>query len=151
MTESATSARKVLARQREAQAVKLRINGAEYAEIGALLGISKQAAWKLVSNYLKATRAQTGEDANVLRDLELQRLDALYMAMHPQAVKGNQGAVDRCLRIMERRAKLEGLDAPTKNEVTGARGGPVEVETTFKDAILRKLLTPDNDTPANNG
>jgi hypothetical protein len=36
-------------------------------------------------------------------------------------------AVDTVLRLMDRRAKLNGLDMPTKAEVTGAGGGPLQM------------------------
>jgi hypothetical protein len=36
-------------------------------------------------------------------------LDALLLILWPQVKKGDQGAIDRVLRVMERRA----LDAPT--------------------------------------
>ena len=120
--------------------------GAQYADIGVSMGISRQAAWMLVKKSLEATRKETGESADLLRELELQRLDKLYLAMNKQAEQGNQGAVDRCIRIMERRARLVGLDAPVKQDVSGN----VSVEVDYKDAILRKLLTPD-DAPGDAG
>jgi hypothetical protein len=36
-------------------------------------------------------------------------------------------AVDTVLRLMDRRAKLNGLDMPAKAEVTGANGGPLQM------------------------
>jgi hypothetical protein len=36
-------------------------------------------------------------------------------------------AVDTVLRLMDRRAKLNGLDMPAKAEVTGAGGGPLQM------------------------
>jgi hypothetical protein len=47
-----------------------------------------------------------------VRLLELARLDDLFTVMYRQAMDGSRLAVDRCLRIMERRAALVGLDAP---------------------------------------
>lgn len=46
-------------------------------------------------------------------------------------------AIDRLLKIEERRAKLLGLDAPKKTELTGADGGPVE----FSE-IRRTIIDP---------
>lgn len=39
--------------------------------------------------------------------------------------------------LSERRAKLLGLDAPVKSELTGAEGGPVQIDA--KDALIHKL------------
>ena len=57
------------------------------------------------------------ENARTVRDLEVKRLDNIMIRRYPQAMDGNQGAVDRMLRIMERRAKLLGLDAPTQQTI----------------------------------
>jgi hypothetical protein len=59
------------------------------------------------------------EEAVHVRDLELQRLDALYLVAYAEVEDGNIPAIDRCLRIMERRAKLLGLDAAEKVEHSG--------------------------------
>jgi len=42
--------------------------------------------------------------------LELERLDAMQAAIWDDAMNGHLGAIDRVLKIMERRAKLLGLD-----------------------------------------
>jgi hypothetical protein len=39
------------------------------------------------------------------------RLDALWRPMYLRAIGGDSLVVDRCLRIMARRAALNGLDA----------------------------------------
>jgi hypothetical protein len=138
MTESSTSARKVTAVERAKTAVRMRMAGAQYADIGVSMGISRQAAWMLVKKSLEATRKETGESADLLRELELQRLDKLYLAMNKQAEQGNQGAVDRCIRIMERRSKLVGLDAPTKQDVTS--GGEKIQETKIDDTRYDRAI-----------
>lgn len=38
------------------------------------------------------------------------------------------GAAHARVRIEEREAKLLGLDAPTKSEVSGSQGGPITIE-----------------------
>jgi hypothetical protein len=58
-----------------------------------------------------------GNPAKELRDLEAARLDRLQEQPWLQAVQGNLAAIDRCLRIMERRAKLLGLDEVDPNRV----------------------------------
>jgi hypothetical protein len=63
------------------------------------------------------------EEAAVIRDIELQRLDDLYQIAWIEANAGNIAAIDRCLRVMERRAKLLGLDAPEKID----HGGDIQI------------------------
>lgn len=109
-----TSAKSIPAAERREQALLLRKAGYQYEAIGAKLGISKQAAHQLIQRTLRATLREPAAD---LRTLEVERLDDLLRALYPQARKGNHGAIDRVLRIMERRAKLLGLDAPVRSEV----------------------------------
>lgn len=123
--------------------MRLRVLGATYAQIGERLGISKQAAHEYVTTELALLRAQTAEAAEQVRDLELARLDAVLVPQLKAAIEGSQGAVDRVLRIQERRAKLLGLDAPTKSEVGGPGGGPVEIAGA-KEALAALLARRSN-------
>lgn len=123
--ESKTSKRILQGQERAQAAVALRLKGETYGEIGKALGISAPSAYRAVARSLKRVIAKTSEDADELRTLELQRLDKLLLALWPRASKGNDAAVDRVLRVMERRAKLKGLDAPV--QVSGPGGGPIEM------------------------
>ena len=102
---------RMTAAERRRQAVELRKAGATYERIGAKLGVSAQAAWKAVDKALAATKRATSEAAETVRQIELSRLDAMQAGLWLTAIKGNHGAVDRVLRIMERRARYLGLDA----------------------------------------
>ena len=78
------------------------------------------------------------EDAEKLRTLELQRLDSLFIKMYEQAENGNQGAVDRCIRIQERRSKLLGLDLPLD---TGEDGSTREIYKLPADSIAENYYS----------
>jgi hypothetical protein len=45
---------------------------------------------------------------------ELDRLDRMQVALWPRAMKGDDKAINTIIRLMERRASLIGIDAPTK-------------------------------------
>jgi len=119
MTESKTSNRKITAVERREKAIELRKAGATYQSIADNLGVTPQAAHKMVMKVLGDLAEKSQENAEHVRSIELQRLDKLFFAMYQQAVKGSQGAVDRCLRIMDRRAKYLGLDAPKEVAMDG--------------------------------
>ena len=56
---------------------------------------------------------------------------------------GNPVFLDKILGVIDRRAKLLGLDAPTKSELTGAGGGPiftasVALDDASQEALLRR-------------
>lgn len=113
--------------QRQLQALELRKQGLTYRDIGDKLSISYQQAHNDVNAELKRLAALTLDCAEELRQLELERLDMLIKGLEPMARVGNPGAVTAYLRVMERRAKLLGLDAPVRQEVTGADGGALEI------------------------
>ena len=49
---------------------------------------------------------------SMLRELEVQRLDAMLYAVWDDVLQGDANAVHTALRISERRSRLLGLDAP---------------------------------------
>ena len=120
-TTSAARARKL---ERQAKALELRRMGKGYIEIASVLGIGKSQAHRLVQSGLSEARAQIDAEASELKAEELSRLDAMLSGLWPDARKGGQGAVDRVLKIMERRAKLLGLDAPVKLAHGGDKDAP---------------------------
>lgn len=107
--------RRVATALRRQQAVDLRVAGATYEKIGTALGISKQAAYKLVEGALAETAKKTNEDAVKLRELDLMRVDALIVALWKN--RSSPRNADSILRAMSRRAELLGLDAPKRAEV----------------------------------
>lgn len=123
--ESKTSIRRIEAKKKAAEALFLRLAGATYQDI------ANQLAYKNPSGAQRAVeRAMLDtiqEPADKLRKLELSRLDRMQRGLWGKAIIGGTGAVDRIIKIMERRAKLTGLDLPTivKNELTGPNGGPI--------------------------
>jgi hypothetical protein len=101
--------------EREAKALELRKEGATYGAIARSIGYTdRSAAAKPVSRALAAT---IQEPADELRRLESERLDALLAAVWHDAMAGRRSAVESALRIMDRRSKLIGLDAPLRRAV----------------------------------
>lgn len=116
--------------------IRLRKTGMTYQQIseatiarfgadGLPEGWDSRYAYKDVMRVLQGLNDEIREDGEELRELELMRLDRLFLAMYGQAIEGNQGAVDRCLRIMERRARLLGLDKPEEHTLSTPDGGPL--------------------------
>jgi hypothetical protein len=137
---SAARARKL---ERQAKALELRRMGKGYTEIAAALGIGKSQAHRLVQAGLHDAREQIMASADDLRSEEISRLDGMLSGLWPDARKGNQGAVDRVLKIMERRAKLLGLDAPVRLAHGGDPDGPPikdEHVQTLSDEDLERIV-----------
>jgi len=109
---------------KERQAVELRRAGATYEEIARAIGYATaQGAWLAYNRAMKRTLVEAGTEE--IRQTEADRLDRLHRALWPQAIAGDVKAITSILRLMERRARLLGLDAPTKiqAEVTNYEGG----------------------------
>lgn len=114
MSESPTSGRRAKAAERRREAFRLRKEGATFREIGEALGVSGTAARKAILAELETINADTREIAGELIALEAARLDEAHKAIWPKVEVGDLRAIDRMLKIMERRARLFGLDAPSK-------------------------------------
>jgi hypothetical protein len=114
MRKEKTSAVTINKREKSVRALELRKAGVSYDMIAQQLGYSnKSSAHRAVSKLLDSTEKEVVGD---LREMELRRLDDLFRSMYPMALKGNFVAVDKCLKIMERRSKITGLDAPEKTQ-----------------------------------
>jgi len=139
---------------KDAKAVELRGRGHTYAEVAEALGMSHaSSARKAVERALVATVA---EPCAELRRLELLKLDQLSAvawgvlgAEHPVVSDGkimvHDGvaltdpmptlhAIDRLLKISERRCRLLGLDAPIR--VGGISMADIDAEIIKLDAEL---------------
>lgn len=127
MPRSQAAPDRVRSTERRKLALELRARGLPYRSIGSELGVSAQAAWKLVTGALEALRTETGEAAADLRQLELERCDRLLDGLWEAATGGDIAAVNACLRIGERRSKLCGLDAPAKVAPTDAEGATLDL------------------------
>jgi len=118
-TAAKTSVRRIKTTEKTLKALDLRKKGFSYTQIGTKLGCARQTACRYVLSELENLADQCREEAGQVRDLELQRLDELYLVAWKAIADGSETAIDRCLRIMERRAKLLGLDAAEKHEHSG--------------------------------
>ena len=131
--------------QRRAAAIQMRLEGKSLDQIAAELGYaSRGAASKDITRATEAAILEQRAGVEVLREQELMRLDALWQEVWPLLktehfvlhqggeVEIEQGdetvrviddgpvlaAIDRLLKIQERRSKYLGLDAPVRHEVT---------------------------------
>ena len=115
-----SSVRRIRTTEKTLKALELRKRGLNYTQIGKKLGCHRSTACRYVLSELENLAERCREEAVYVRDLELQRLDELYLLAYRAIIRGNDLAgIDRCLRIMERRAKLLGLDAAAKVDVQG--------------------------------
>lgn len=101
---------------------------------------SANAARRDMNRTLTRNREAEALEVATYRQQENERLDELLEAAWPQATKPqpildkegevighaiDMRAVDTVLRLMDRRAKLNGLDMPVRTEISGPDGGAI--------------------------
>ena len=111
--------RDVNAAQRAVTALQHRTAGKGYQEIAVLCSYgSAGAAHKAIMRELERV---TVKNVDELRATELHRLEVmhqeLWLAFMDRKNKGRYFAADRIIAVMERRAKLMGLDVPVENAI----------------------------------
>ena len=120
--------------EREAEVIRLRRRGLTFDLIAQQLNFSHASgAHKAYVNGLKRIiRA----DVDEIRGEEMDRLDIAQAAIWNQVLQGEVPSVMALIKIMERRAKLLGLDMPSlaKIEVT-------HYDSDTIDAEVRRLAT----------
>lgn len=135
---------------RRKDAIRLRVEGNTYAEIGEQLGVSQGQAFADVKAVIEAARTEANEAANEAIDVELRRLDIASRLALREVQAGNLSAIDKLVKTQERRAKLLGLDSPERHEVsTDLELSPAKVRELAAEAFGR--VTPEElvgDAPA---
>lgn len=141
--------------ERDAKAARLKVEGLSYQQIADRLGFTDRSTAAKAAKRALAEVVQ--EPAEELRKLELERLDDMYRrsyaVLEREHLTVSQGrvvcleneagekvplpddgpvlaAVDRLLKIQDRRAKLLGLDAPTQVQATVTEVTQADLELT---------------------
>jgi hypothetical protein len=121
------------------QCLDLRKRGYTYQKIAEALNSRSGTVEKGIK---KALAEMIAEPAAEVLLLELARLDLLLIPQMSAAIRGNQGACDRAIKIMERRAKYLGLDK--KEEADANKLSPDDIVKMF-DAFKSFLPIPGDD------
>jgi len=100
-------------------ALQLRQRGHTYEEIGKALGISKPAAFQRVATALRPLEEELKERVTIEREADLTRIGEMLKALWPASTAGDPASIDRVTKLLDRRAKLLGLDTPVKVEHSG--------------------------------
>jgi hypothetical protein len=114
---------------KDREALELRNLGWTYQRIADHLSVSVSTAFDRVQ---RAVRNIPAEAVDEHRRIEGERMDNLLATYMPQALAGDVKSADFVLKVLDRRAKLLGLDAPTKTEV---------ITLDAIDAEIRRLET----------
>lgn len=127
---------------RQARALELRIEGYTQDQIAEALGVTQPTVCRMIKRALKE---RTTMGADELRRLEHERMESLHAEMWRYAKKGDTAAASVVTRLMERRAKLHGLDAP---QVSGGAGEDGQVQTLMLYVGLEAGIGPEREQEA---
>lgn len=136
--EKKVTAVTVNANTRREFALQLRASGLNYREVAEAMvsrftrdllpsTYDERYAWRDVQTEMSKLRSMTLETAQQYRLMELYRLDQLQSAIMPDAVGGDQKAIASVLKIMDHRAKLMGLYAPSEVKINDWRSQVIEL------------------------
>jgi hypothetical protein len=119
---------------KEAEVVKLRRGGLTWDLIADRVGYSHAASAQKA--FERSLARVVADDVNAIRTLEAERLDLAQSAIWGKVLQGDNPSIITLVRLMERRAKLLGLDQPTRiqAEVIAYDGNAVRTE-------LERILT----------
>lgn len=120
MAEGSISvAKRAQTAQRRAEAVQMRCDGNSLEVIALALEYENiEDASRDINRALEINIAAQDHAVDIYRAMELRRLDQMTLALNPGLLRGVPRSVEIALKVSERRAKLLGLDAGTKLEIT---------------------------------
>jgi hypothetical protein len=131
--------------ERRADAMRLRSAGADLLTIGKALGRTSRRPRGYPATDEKQLRSAVAKDlavgirdrykdqaeaASELAGVLLQRLELMWEAVADQVAEGDLRAIDTALRVIERTAKLTGLEAASRLVLTG--DGDQQVAEAFR-------------------
>lgn len=149
----ASRAKRANTAKRRSEAIALRMAGQTFEQIAQTLGYpSRGAACQDITRALETAVVEQARSVEAYREEELQRLDALLAeawgvlkrphltVSHGRVIYDDAtgqpilddsptlSAIDRILKIQERKAKFLGLDAPQRHEVVTVDAVDAEIQ-----------------------
>jgi len=100
-------------------AMELRIEGASYRKIASETGVSLQIAYGDVQKGMDTIVGYQRHLAERIRAVESMRMDRIWVGLLPEVDAGNPLAAGAAIKLMERRSKMFGLDAPARQKDPG--------------------------------
>lgn len=134
--KSKEGAKKLSQADRRAKVLTYRMSGASSRDIAVKVGVSHPTVLNDLKVMMTELNEQIAEGREQLHALENSRLDKLQAAIWLTALTGHPDSVRTVLSVMERRAKLNGLDKPVKIDLAAELEGQLErALTKLSDAL----------------
>ncbi len=101
--------------RRRAEIFRMKVEGKSDREIAKFFGTGLRIIAQTIAYEIRKMNKRAKEDLAHHIRLQCERLDRLLAGLTEKGFKGDVGAVDRILKILERQADLLGLDAPKRS------------------------------------
>lgn len=122
----------------------MRLGGMSYRQIAQRTGVTHQMVNDLISHAMKQVPKAAVDE---MRALENQRLDEAQAAIWSRVGMGDEKAIEVFLKISTRRAKLNGLDEPTKIDLSiGIRQEMEAALAELQQVVLGEVIPNDDRT-----
>jgi len=151
-------AKKLDSADKRQAALELRLEGYSEYDIAEMLGVTQGRVSQMLKEVLEIKSEMNAMLGEEVRTMELERIDRMILAWYKRA-KQDPRASDTLHKWIERRHKiLPGIEI-TRQEISGANGGPIRLTSSHIDitklntrqlANLEEILLvagPKNDIP----
>lgn len=128
-------ARKAMSIERRRKVQAMVLAGVPYDEIASTLGVARSTVQNDVKRLMEDWKKTAQYQIDEARIVELSRMDRLNVAVWRQAVNGDLMAVDKAVKISERRAKMLGLDAAQKMQLEVRIDNPLLLQMVGKALV----------------
>ncbi len=118
---------------RNTEILTMALAGFSSASIGARFAIGASRVEQIIAETLEHA---TNANADRMRKMENARLDRAQAAIWSQVLSGDKDAVNTFLRISARRAKMNGLDAPTQLAISASIRVEMEAALAELEAVI---------------
>ena len=92
--------------------------GRSIREIARVNGMSPNTVGKDIKSFISTLREAGLRHVEEYRYVQTERIQSAIEAIWPRVLEGRTDAIGSLVRLLEREARLLGLDAPTKVDIT---------------------------------
>jgi hypothetical protein len=142
---------KLVRLEKEEKIIELRRTGATWELIAKATGYANASgAYKA---YQRITERMVAPKLEEYRNMEIDLLDRLQFGVYDDAKNGDKKAIETILKIVDRRTRILGLDAPTKiqAEVITYDGALLEQHTQRIVELVRSTRFSPGDMGSGDG
>lgn len=131
---------------RDAKALALKLKGWTYQEIADELDVAKSSAYDAVQRALTTEIGDQQENRDRYRAEQVAQCDVALKGLYAKVEAGDPRAIDSWVRVLDRKAKVLGLDAPLKLVVTDQMDA--EIEQLLEEAARLERIAAEQEAAA---